>query len=316
MSTPAVTVSRSLSFGALSTAFFLNLRNLCRVKRLLTLLILFLMPVVLIVVFRTVAIPEIVNRQQEIVRRNQSDESLSVQRSDADLQAVSREMMRAEFISVFWLIAIVAAPLTILLFASGMIRDEQEDQTLTYLLVRPVPRWAIYLTKLLAAICVAWVLTVFGLAATLLTLWAGSGEPPAADAFYRFSWMSLSFLLLIAANGAVFGFLGILLRRSLIIGAIYIAVFEGFLANFPFILRKITAMHYFQCIIRNLIGEQYLKWDSNRSDSIFMWSIAREAVPDTQECVLTLLIVMVVATALGMYVFSTREFRLKTPEGN
>jgi len=224
--------------------------------------------------------------------------------------------MRAEFIGVFWLIAGVAAPLTILLFASGMIRDEQEDQTLTYLMVRPVPRWAIYVTKLFAAIVVAWILTVLGIALTLLTLWWSSGDAAAAGVLDRFFWMAFAFLLLIAVNGSVFAFLGILLRRSLIIGAIYIAVFEGFLANYPFVLRKLTSMHYFQCIIKNTIGEPYLQLDPPRGPPVFFWAIGREVVPETQDCIITLLVVMLAATALGMYFFSTREFRMKTPEGN
>ena len=41
-----------------------------------------------------------------------------------------------------------------LLYASGMIPDEVEEQTLTYLLVRPLPKWAVYAVKLLATVCV------------------------------------------------------------------------------------------------------------------------------------------------------------------
>jgi ABC-2 type transport system permease protein len=307
----AITLDRSISPGSLWTAFTLSMRNLCRVRRILALAVLFLMPVVLVVIFRTVAIPkmsnQVIQRQDGIVR--ETHRTITPEK-------LSEAMMRGEFISIFWIIAIVAAPLTILLFASGMIRDEQEDQTLTYLMVRPVPRWAIYLTKLLASILVAWMMTVFGIAVTLLTLWWGSDAAPAAGVIERFIWMALAFLLLIAVNGSVFAFLGILFRRSLIIGAVYIAVFEGFLANFPFVLRKFTTMHYFQCIIRNWIGEQYMHYDPSRGDPVFMWSIANEVVPDTQECIITLLVVMLVATALGMYFFSTREFRMKTPEGN
>ena len=37
------------------------------------------------------------------------------------------------------------APLAALLYSAGIIQDEVEDQTLTYLLLRPLPRWALYL---------------------------------------------------------------------------------------------------------------------------------------------------------------------------
>ena len=50
-------------------------------------------------------------------------------------------------------------PLVALLYASGMIQDEQEEQTITYLLVRPLPKWALCLVKLLAIITTAVLLT-------------------------------------------------------------------------------------------------------------------------------------------------------------
>jgi ABC-2 type transport system permease protein len=287
----------SIPWGAVWTSFTLSLRNLCRIRRLLIMMVLFLMPVILLLVFRTVAMPGLAREMEH------------------DPQALSREAMRSEFISIFWLIANFAAPLTILLFASGMIRDEQEEQTLTYLLVRPIPRWAIYISKLLAAILVAWLLTVFGLAVALLTLWFGNDLPPAATTLNRFLAMAPTFGLLIAANGALFGLLSIAFRRSLILGAVYIVVFEGVLANTPFVLRKLTAMHYFQCIIRQQIGDSYLQW-GRTGDPVFLWSIVDEVIPEMQECIITLVSIFIVAAALGMYFFAIREFRMKTPEGN
>ena len=44
------------------------------------------------------------------------------------------------------------APLTALLYAAGVVRDEVEEQTLTYLLLRSVPRWAVYTVRLLATL--------------------------------------------------------------------------------------------------------------------------------------------------------------------
>lgn len=107
-----------------------------------------------------------------------------------------------------------------------------------------------------------------------------------------------------------------LLRPSLVIGVIYIALFEGFLANYPFVLRKFTSVHYFQCIVYNWIGEQYQYREGSRSLKAIDWAIAKEVVPETQECVITLLSIFLVSTLLAMYYFTTREFRMKTPEGN
>src|ERR1700677_1747449 len=63
-----------------------------------------------------------------------------------------------EFVFLFNLTPYALLPLAALLYGSGLILDEQEDQTLTYLLIRPLPKWGLYVTKLLAAICMVGVL--------------------------------------------------------------------------------------------------------------------------------------------------------------
>src|SRR5579862_3697422 len=52
-----------------------------------------------------------------------------------------------EFIFVFMFIPQALLPLLALLYASGIIRDEQEEQTFTYILIRPISKWAVYLVK-------------------------------------------------------------------------------------------------------------------------------------------------------------------------
>jgi ABC-2 type transport system permease protein len=293
MSTAPITLDRSVPLGAIWTTFTLSLRSLLSLKRLMLLILLFLLPVVVVLVFRYLGVP----------------------RLRLDEEVVTARFMATEFRAVLIMTANVLAPLTMLLFASGMIRDEQENQTLTYLMVRPIPRWAVYLAKLLASILVAWFLTMLGVAFTLIALWAGSGREPAADVAERLLWLMPAFALLLAANGAVFACISVLFRRALIIGVVYIALFEGFLANFPFVLRKFTNLHYFQCIVLNLLGGTYKHYDTTpKKDEIIRWSLAREVVPDTQECVITLLAVFVIAALAGMWLFTIREFRMKTPE--
>src|SRR5690349_124624 len=53
-----------------------------------------------------------------------------------------------EFLVIFLLIPGALVTLTALLYSVGCIQDEVEEQTLTYLLLRPLPRWAMYWTRL------------------------------------------------------------------------------------------------------------------------------------------------------------------------
>ncbi len=60
-----------------------------------------------------------------------------------------------EFLFAYMLIPQALLPLVALLYGSGILQDEQEEQTFTYILVRPISKWAIYVTKLLGALTTA-----------------------------------------------------------------------------------------------------------------------------------------------------------------
>src|SRR5262245_19867728 len=78
-----------------------------------------------------------------------------------------------EFVVAFMLIPQALLPLVALVYASGIIQDEQEEQTLTYLLVRPISRWALYLVKLLATLSTTIVLTAVFTILTYVTVYIG-----------------------------------------------------------------------------------------------------------------------------------------------
>src|SRR5262249_33282543 len=115
--------------GALAVLFVLTLRQHLRGRRLIVVCLLFILPSVLAVIIK-----------------------LTAQLRPGDLGKV-------EFVLVLNLLPSALATLTALLYAAGIVRDEVEEQTLTYLLLRPLPRWALYITKLLATILVTSLLT-------------------------------------------------------------------------------------------------------------------------------------------------------------
>lgn len=292
MPSNGLTLDKSIPLGGLVTIFLLTLQGLLQWRRLMMMVFLTIVPLAGAVIFRLVGEPLIMGEK------------------DYTEETLLRVYYQVEFFAVLVYYSSVVAPLTILLLASGMIRDEQENQTLTYLFICPIPRWALYLSKLVAAILVAWLITALSMGLVLFTLWYGSNVHTPHSWVTRWIALLPSTALLIAANGGLFGLISVLLRPSLIIGVIYIALFEGFLANYEFILRKFTSVHYFQCLVCNWIGEQY------QEVKAIEWSIMKNVRPETQECVIVLLSIFLVSTLLAMYFFTTREFRMKTPEGN
>lgn len=209
-----------------------------------------------------------------------------------------------EFLLFFTLIPHALIPLTALLYASGMIQDEIEEQTLTYLLVRPLPRWCIYTVKLLAVFAltaiIASVFTTLAyltLQGTELNLW---GEI-LVDRVWKTCCL---FALSLSTYSALFGLVSLLVRKALMVGATYIFLFEVVFANMEFVVRRLTVIYYFR-----VLSCRWLGWSPSR------WKIDLDLAPTAVTSILVLCLTSVVATVVAAALFTVREFRFKTPEG-
>jgi ABC-2 type transport system permease protein len=213
-----------------------------------------------------------------------------------------------EFVLIFHLIPHALLPLAALLYASGMIQDEQEEQTLTYLLVRPLPKRALYLTKLAATICTTIALAaVFTVVTYTAVYW---GTPGFWDniLLVRAPRTTVLFSLSLVTYCSVFGYMSLVAKRSLVVGVAYIIIFEGLLANIAFAVRRLTVMYYFRVLSAD--------WLTLPTRWVSQWSLDSSTDPPPRDCVLILLGASLVAIILGALTFARREFRVKTPEGN
>lgn len=262
--------------SALGALLVLSLRGAFRIKRLLVLTLLFALPVVIAGVARAKAPP--------------------------------RELPEVELVLVFLMLPHALIPLTALLFGSGMIQDEIEEQTLTYLLIRPLPRWSIYVGKLLATMVAAGMLAVVFAATTMLILWWGDERFTTALLAERIGKTVLLHLFALAGYVSVFGLLSLFIKRTLVVGMIYIVVMEGFVANIPFVARQLTVMYYFRVLA--------MRWIDLSRETVNVWNIDLKAATSASECVWTLCGIIAAATLAAAYLFTNREFRMKTPEGN
>jgi ABC-2 type transport system permease protein len=279
-SAPQVPLDKRLNLSALGTLFVVTLWGLGRGKRLLVLIVLYSLPLLLVWVVKTYA-PEM-----------------------QDTERHPNELRHMEFAVIFNMLPTLFVPLTALLFASGMIQDEIEEQTLTYLLVRPLPRWAVYLMKLLACVLVAAVLAAVFSSLALSVIWMGR-EPPGGNFVARVGSVIAAQSLGLLTYCAVFGFLSLFVKRILVVGVGYILLFEGVLANIPLVVREFTVMFQYRVLIARWLD---LGWRE--------WRIEQAAAPTAETAMQNLLVAALVATAAAAYLFTTREFRLKTPEGN
>jgi ABC-2 type transport system permease protein len=114
------------------------------------------------------------------------------------------------------------APVVTLVFASSVLGDPNEDGTLVYLWLRPIPRSRIAGAAALAAFTVAAPIVVVPMTICAALIGAGPELVGATAA---------STTLAVAAYTGLFTWLGLRIKRALPWGLAYILIWEGFVAR-------------------------------------------------------------------------------------
>jgi ABC-2 type transport system permease protein len=228
-------------------------------------------------------------------------------------------LLAIEFIFVFMLIPQAILPLAALIYASGIIQDELEEQTFTYLLIRPIPKWAIYLSKLLATITTTVALTILFTALTYAAIYAGAASA-GDNALSRCIAACAIHSLAVIAYCCLFGLMSLLTRRVLIVGILYIAIVEGLFANLAFGIRLLTVIYYSRIIAYRtlpfIVPTPY--GPADYAANAWQLDIRHDPTllehPTVKTCLIVLFAASVACTILAMILCSRREFHMKTPE--
>lgn len=132
-------------------------------------------------------------------------------------------------------------PICAVAYGTASIGSDREDRTLIFLLVRPVPRPIILLSRFLAAlpVCLGLVLGEFALICWL----AG---PVGVEAFHRYlpamTLMTLAYL-------GLFHLFSVLFRHATIVALIYSLFMELMLGNLPGIIKRVAVNYYGRSMI-------------------------------------------------------------------
>ena len=141
------------------------------------------------------------------------------------------------------LVASAILPLVMLLFATSSFGNELVDRTLGYLTLKPVARWRIVLPKLLAALVVGGIpVAVSGFLVVALTEGGVGGALATA----------LGLLVGATAYAAVFTWAGLATRHALLIGLVYVFVWEATLAAYLDGIRFLSIRRYTLSLIHAL----------------------------------------------------------------
>jgi ABC-2 type transport system permease protein len=141
------------------------------------------------------------------------------------------------------LIGSAILPLSMLLFATSAFGNELVDRTLGYLALKPIARWRIVLPKLAAAFVVG-------------------GLPVAASGFVAVGLVDgglggalatgAGLLVGAAAYAALFTWLGLATRHALLVGLVYVFVWEATLAAYLDGIRFLSIRRYTLAVIHGL----------------------------------------------------------------
>jgi ABC-type transport system involved in multi-copper enzyme maturation permease subunit len=185
-------------------------------------------------------------------------------------------------------------PLAALFYATALIADEVDGKTLTHLLTRPIPRAAILLGKFAAYLATTLTFTLPTVVVTfflLLTARGGTGLSAAVPDLFRDMGVMILALL---AYGALFTLLGVLLRRPVIPGLLFLFGWE-LLALLPGYLPRFTITAWLRSLMTHRPAEEGLG------------GLFAQVLPAGQSLgVLAALIVC--GLGLSLWIFSTREY--------
>jgi len=131
-------------------------------------------------------------------------------------------------------------------YGTSLIADEVEDKTITYLFTRPIRRGAVLIGKYLAYL-VCTTLVVLPSVMIVYFLLVPLAEVPAS---FRLLISDLGILALgLAAYGALFAFIGAVMKRPLVVGLIFAFGWEQLALLMPGYLRRFTLAHYLQALV-------------------------------------------------------------------
>jgi ABC-2 type transport system permease protein len=188
-------------------------------------------------------------------------------------------------------------PLLAFFYASALVADEVEGRTITYLLTRPVPRPAVLAGKFGAYLATGLAIALPATTACFLVLSTADGAPglaaSAPDLFRDLGAVTLT----LVSYGALFALAGVVLRRPVIPGLLFLFGWE-LIANLPGYMPRLTVTAYLRSLVHYHPPPEGL------------FPVVAETLP-WATCVGTLLGASVLFLGAAVWIFSRREYVLE-----
>jgi len=141
----------------------------------------------------------------------------------------------------------VLLPITALVFGTSAFGGEVEDGTLIYLMVKPVPRWHLTLSKYVVALAAT--LAVM-MPAIFLAWLVTPGDTPVRVPLSYAAGAAVGSIIYCA----IFVTLGISSRRALALGLLYIVAFENVLSRSVVGVKSLSVREFALAVCKKVVG--------------------------------------------------------------
>lgn len=140
-------------------------------------------------------------------------------------------------------------PIVTVVLGTASLGHEIEDQTMTYLFLKPVSRWGIILPKFLATITVAGVVVIGSGVLTTVIVPEGSLTTSVAAA--------VGLAVGVLAYTSIFTWAGLMTSHALAVGLVYVFVWEAAIVGFLQGVRWLSIRHYTEATIHGFDDIQF-----------------------------------------------------------
>lgn len=149
-------------------------------------------------------------------------------------------------------------PIATLILATSAFRDEIDDRTMVYLIVKPVSRFRIVAEKYLA-VAESTVLSLWlGVIATWIVI-SGTSMPDTIDVLVA---SIVAVLIGVVTYSAVFIAVSLLVPRALIVGILYALIWETLLSRFIPGVWTLSVRHYVESVFVRLLNDSSVDLDN------------------------------------------------------
>jgi ABC-type transport system involved in multi-copper enzyme maturation permease subunit len=187
------------------------------------------------------------------------------------------------------------APMLALFYSSGIIIDEQESGTLPYLITRPITRHRLLAGKMIGSFALQ---ALLFLPSLILTFFLAVGTAGWDELGSRFPTLVIDAgvaLLGLAAYSGLFSLLGIVFRRPVLAGLIFVFGWQAAATYVPGAVSRFTIAHYLHSLIPH---------ESFQGALSGLWGGRATATT----AVIMLILITAGTHALAIFFFSRKEF--------